>query len=975
MEFILTNKCKDYIMQAENGLKLQIKGFALLIDKEQILNSKDSKDPKDLNLIDFYRSNPTLDSEIIVTDPRKSGKDILDNLFDMTYVPSVELMTTTTTEDEEEIKTDNYYPFGTYNITIDKSLYPFAKYGLIGTFDAVLVIGQVYKEYSGYLKEVNKSFLAAIITNENGFVLDDNTKSYNITWNFTIADSESLDLQLTENYTTFSADHSMQMKDNQTTQIDSLFIVPADNLDYDNEINIIGKETHDYLEDPTEYVPLIGTYDNKNIILADDTEKINNYWNVDANVCIFDRHDLPVVKPQIMLSYASANELETTGESGEYITDSIAITYSNRNNVFSINQTNGNDKVQVNLFPENIVEENKFCVDPSIKPFNYTTISAWSAQSDNSRFFKYNSNGGHYLNDTFNTFEFNSLNNDLDESNDNTFIKSNNNELSANNNTLMLDSDYNRFYDVNSATLINSHNNTIRTHYDENQINDITMIGTNKFNTDLNESDVFAYNIENVALIGTNEYSKAINSCKPDKKVLTLTNRNNITGKFEATASNGSTATVKVSYTTDISSRNSPELDIGYNTSIGYKGLLLTNNVYEQAFSGNFVKPSDYTVLFGNYNAYTNPYTIKNTSYSSMTAYFKECKGIVYKSASSGLTADGTVINIEDKPVNVLHFENHQDNFYCSESNSASFNSISSDEGDYSLNKLVVFGGGDSYTDTSWQDGFTPAENVVKSNSYSDFVKRIDLFSIEKDSYQLTHNNSYDDNPSCSATNVTYIPSMFAVRGWEKPVQKYSYRYTSAWNSDNTNIITKKELYKNINNYNLQNAVYTPDTIYVPLNRSSNDVYHIDLKQIYDYVNDDYIAGIPRNLNNTELNTQINNLETKNVTYVVKTDGIKIGKEVKYVLNISDILTILQNKGITIGNNGAYGTDTKNYTIYLINTNAEKELLFNAIRLYKYGGTLQAVRTIKPGQCQKIVYKNNGYNGEYGIMNFDYYRE
>jgi hypothetical protein len=216
---------------------------------------------------------------------------------------------------------------------------------------------------------------------------------------------------------------------------------------------------------------------------------------------------------------------------------------------------------------------------------------------------------------------------------------------------------------------------------------------------------------------------------------------------------------------------------------------------------------------------------------------------------------------------------------------------------------------------------------------------------------------------------------MFAVRGWEKPVQKYSYRYTSAWNSDNTNIITKKELYKNINNYNLQNAVYTPNTIYVPLNRSSNDVYHIDLKQIYDYVNDDYIAGIPRNLNNTELNTQINNLETKNVTYVVKTDGIKIGKEVKYVLNISDILTILQNKGITIGNNGAYGTDIKNYTIYLINTNAEKELLFNAIRLYKYGGTLQAVRTIKPGQCQKIVYKNNGYNGEYGIMNFDYHRE
>ena len=107
--------------------------------------------------------------------------------------------------------------------------------------------------------------------------------------------------------------------------------------------------------------------------------------------------------------------------------------------VFSINDITGNDNIQANLFPEDIHEENKFCVDPEYKPYNNTVISAWSAESANNRFFKLHSNGGSYSS-AYNTIEISSKGNNLFSCSSNDFYISNNNNLFSSNSSEFINS-------------------------------------------------------------------------------------------------------------------------------------------------------------------------------------------------------------------------------------------------------------------------------------------------------------------------------------------------------------------------------------------------------------------------------------------------------------------------------------------------------------------------------------------------------
>ena len=231
---------------------------------------------------------------------------------------------------------------------------------------------------------------------------------------------------------------------------------------------------------------------------------------------------------------------------------------------------------------------------------------------------------------------------------------------------------------------------------------------------------------------------------------------------------------------------------------------------------------------------------------------------------------------------------------------------------------------------------------------------------------------------------------MFAVRGWKKPVQKYHYRFTSGWNDDNTRIIINnnfEDMTQSINNYHLQNTIYTPDSILFPMIRSSNDVYRLNIEHIYDYIKGNTIQGVTRHINYAPLQNKENEFMSRRYTYVYRTAGVKGFKGAKgakglkgmrYKMFIEDLFDGLNKKGANIHSSGVKGTNSKCYTIYLFNENPTETLTFKGIRMRKVGSsyqTLRATRYIRPGEIQRIMYIDNGYNGEYGVVNFGYFNE
>lgn len=1095
MKITITNKCKEYILNAENGIKFQVKGYAFLVDNERILAKKGA----DVQLKNLYRKNPTEEDELIVLNPLKnSNQDILYRLFDTTYVPATELKTT-----------DNY-PFGTYKFRFDQGLNPNKKGGFCcadyncSQFDAILVIGQKFDEYPTYVKEEERSFLAAYITPENDnekFKLDnlyDTTGtgpvSRVISWVFSLGefDESPVKVLYDEDYKDLMKNYSL--KDNQTTMIhignedsnrNALFLVQSSSVgtQYDEVIN--------NLELNQGFAGnFAGTYEPTNIILTDETEKVNNLWNVKPAITIFDDHNSPIAKPQMMLSYSCDNDLTI---------NSLAITYSKDTNkqVFSINDVTGNDTIQANLFPEDLHEENKYCVDPEYKPYNNTVVSAWSAESANNRFFKLHSNGGHYIGfHVYNTFELSSKGTNLSACSSNTFYVSNYNTLNKSVLSEFIHSNNNNINLLSNASFIDSHNvmfNDVAPQASSTPVlTGHTLIGVNgeenryllySVPTDMTgnvSSQVVQGSYSNYTHIGTNKFTQFYNDFgtlsitgfteRGNKVQLPILNDiKHIKGKVTVTAasSKSDTTTGKVF--------NRPiELDINYNyfnentqefdtilnldnfALIGHEGLLASRAFYKdwaypgreyEGYSnslkkGNWVltgtptgrNPNDFTIVFGNYNSLLNT----NKSSPRLTYYYDYAtsKGGIYDYYRSYIN-DGLVLDSNSvvssiynssntyncNYINYPFFINQQDNAFCKVVPSTTtglyyaFRAITTDEGDYSLNKLLVVGGGEGYTDNIQDTIFSPAENVSKEKHYYEVAKRIDVFSVEKDSYQLVHNNTYDLNPSLSATKVGYIPGMFAVRGWEKPVQKYHYRYTSAYNGkapSGVNIISAS-LVTSPNTYNLQNTIYTPTGMLIPLIRSSNDGYKLNIEHINDYIKGSTITGISKRVNFTNLQKKYDEFIQKRYTFVYKTPGVctvtfkkgaKGGKGTKgtkgfkgmkgykgskglikgrdytvdwrYRLYIDDLFNGLNTKGIKLRGNGVKGIKSRVYTIYLVNENKKHTITFKGIRMRKVGAkyqTLMTTRYIHPGMTQRIMFVDNGANGQYGVMNFNYYNE
>ena len=285
-----------------------------------------------------------------------------------------------------------------------------------------------------------------------------------------------------------------------------------------------------------------------------------------------------------------------------------------------------------------------------------------------------------------------------------------------------------------------------------------------------------------------------------------------------------------------------------------------------------------------------------------------------------------------------------------------------------------------------------------------EYIKKMNLFSVENNGLLTVHNNNYDDVPT-SDVKHNLNRDFFAVRDWAK-YDSLDERFA-----------------------NLQNCCYAPDAIYFPKRTAHNEEWKLRIRELYYLITDSYIKTNASMLKTNALNQAIADFYTNNTTYLLKlgpiityaikgvwrkgakgskgvkgvTAGTKGKKGMKglkglkgtkgakgyyekivienkqYKYTLPDILNaIYAEYGQRIMNSGNLGKDDKTYTFYCINEDSENYLWFKGVRIRQLTKgryqTLNVVKGCKPYGVQRIVYKNNGYNGEYGVMNFQYSR-
>lgn len=283
-----------------------------------------------------------------------------------------------------------------------------------------------------------------------------------------------------------------------------------------------------------------------------------------------------------------------------------------------------------------------------------------------------------------------------------------------------------------------------------------------------------------------------------------------------------------------------------------------------------------------------------------------------------------------------------------------------------------------------------------------EYLKRMNIFSVENNGLLTVHNNNYDDIPTSDVIH-NLNRDFFAVRSWAK-YDSLSERFA-----------------------NLQNCCYATDGIFFPKRTAHNEEWKLRLKELQYLITDSYIKTNASMLKTNALNQAIADFYSNNTTYLLKlgpiisyaikgvwhkgqkgskgvkgqTKGTKGKKGMKglkglkgtkgskgwyekimitnkrYKYTLADILLAVKNEyGQEIEDSGNLGKDTRTYTFYCLNEDSENDLYFKGVRIrQKKDGnyqTLNAVKGCKPYSIQRLVYKNNGYNGEYGIMNFNY---
>lgn len=1005
MEITFTNVCKDKIVHAKDGIKFALKGYAFYSDQLPIGTSI-----KDLTIGD-------LDPEYIVLDEYKEqeGKT-KDRLFDMTYIPSLE---GTVVETDQQTQAQTMLgQFGTYEIVINKGLFK----TLPLTVKSILLFGEEMREESHAVIDENRIFLAGVIPfetlfDENEFVpkklaLQLSFSDFTDISNANILVDETFD-EVTENEC-FNNLNLIQLADNFALTPDSK------NNDYTEDYQMIQYDTRNGESGPvnTKFFP-------GGITLFDKTEKINNPWNIEPKVYVGLKRPNDISLPHAQLYY-----FNKTDDGIEL--NSLSMTYNPDLGYLAINQEAGIDNVQVDIFPEDTEEENKKCLKDKIKRAN-TTIN-YSAVSSCKSFVRFDADNSNYGDGAYHIFEANNKNNTI-SSNDlkseyvSLIYSDNNKLLGENNEVLVMDSDNNTLGNgTNDFVLINTNDsNVINTprHYDNGdaigtstvQLNNNVLISVSGLNSKIekiNDLDELNFESNNITFIGKNEETTYV-----PETVNNMLEFDNIKSVNALFTKYYTTQTDTGSAKAEMTVRDYVNIDLLENDSysasqivdnqalIGFNGLTVNkipnteifwSNKYQIGVDKDSNKPEyyyygemtaqpnrNYSVVFGNYNANDNVNAIgalKNLTVTEAFALKGHYGNYKDTSFSSVYNPEFTFATDEEHAeegtvttnIHRLYFKHTQDSLYAVPSMQNDWTTLTADEGDYGLNKIVVVGNGAQFTDKNIT-AHSPAEFASKYTNYADNCRRINLFSIEKNSMQLVHNGFYDPDPHYSATNVVNFPSMFAVRGVDEVEMPYTYHFYSATNPNTNKMEIRHELYANKNKFNLHNAVYTPTGIFIPLYRSSNDLYKMEFENVKKLLD-----GTVEKASNSTTTTTLTNI-TKNYkqyTHILPTKGLKFrdkttGKITSYTeFDMNRLIDwYKEEEGITIPEFSPSNKDPNLYTFYIINNSYENDLTVNGSRINKSGNRVQYLyktKTIPKGRCLRVDYK-----GRLGVVNFDYW--
>lgn len=984
VKITFTDVCKNKIIHAKGGINFALKGYAFY-------NGDFENDLNTIKLTD-------LNEDYVIYNEYKNGTTIKDKLFDMTYIPALEGKIINQTEEGD----DFIGQFGTYDIALNKGLFK----TLPVSFKYIILYGEELSENLKTLQSRNKFYVAAIIEYKDNYEVTEQNYPKKIFLQVSLSDftEDKLDGitpqvliddnfdEATENETAKNL-NLLEIYDNYTLTPDEK------NNDYTDDVKRIKYDVLNGEDGPanTKFIPA-------NLGILDKTEKINNNWNLKPRVFVGQKNPTDVTVPHIQLFNGDSENL-----------NSLSIQYDTDNRYVTINQDEGIYSIQADFFPEDIDAENKICLKDKIKRSN-TTVNYGDTSACES-YFRFDSNESKYGNGTYRIFEFDNRGNKLESNelptkNVSMIYSDRNTFLGNDENVVVLDSDYNTVGNcLNDLTLINTFNSNLIAKKDEENttvLNNNILIGVTGL--DFNVDSKLTAN--NITFIGKNKKSKFVT--ETPSNVLEFDEIKSVKGLFNHTFNNGTDSDI-ISDTVQIGLSETDKFDyeqlLENQSLIGFEGLTVNKvpqreffypcqyeigyskelNQYDYYYYGTPVTAQtarNYSVVFGNYNANHNLTALSAAQELTISQAFA-FKGVNLTfnpdtRFSSFYNKDFTYSTAKVDPtasayanIHRLFFNNTQDSIFAFDEYSACWSDISADEGDFGLNKIVVVGNGVNKTDID-VTGHSPAEFASKVTDYNSNCRRMDLFSIEKNSFQLVHNGVYDDNPHYSATNVENIPSMFAVRGFDPVTQEYIYHYTWATSSDaNHTRFIKPELYQNINQYNLHHSVYTPTGIYIPLQRSSNDLYKMAFKNVKGLI-DGNVIKTNKNLNYDA----IKKLEKfDQYSFVIKTKGLQVkgsdGKLVtKHDFDMATIVDFYALKGIKIPMSNMNGDNTNVYTFYILNNNPRKGLNFKGFRMNKNGNSVQTLyknKYIPKGRCLRVDYMDCATKGKYGVMNFDYW--
>lgn len=984
VKITFTDVCKNKIIHAKGGINFALKGYAFY-------NGDFENDLNTIKLTD-------LNEDYVIYNEYKNGTTIKDKLFDMTYIPALEGKIVNQSEEGD----DFIGQFGTYDIALNKGLFK----TLPVSFKYIILYGEELSENLKTLQSRNKFYVAAIIEYKDNYEVTEQNYPKKIFLQVSLSDFTEDKLEgitpqvliddnfdeATENETAKNL-NLLEIYDNYTLTPDEK------NNDYTDDVKHIKYDVLNGEDGPanTKFIPA-------NLGILDKTEKINNNWNLKPRVFVGQKNPTDVTVPHIQLFNGDSENL-----------NSLSIQYDTDNRYVTINQDEGIDSIQADFFPEDIDAENKICLKDKIKRSN-TTVNYGDTSACES-YFRFDSNESKYGNGTYRIFEFDNRGNKLESNelptkNVSMIYSDRNTFLGNDENVVVLDSDDNTVGNcLNDLTLINTFNSNLIAKKDEENttvLNNNILIGVTGLDFNVNSK----LTANNITFIGKNKKSKFVT--ETPSNVLEFDEIKSVKGLFNHTFNNGTDSDI-ISDTVQIGLSETDNFDyeqlLENQSLIGFEGLTVNKvpqreyfypcqyeigyskelNQYDYYYYGTPVTAQtarNYSVVFGNYNANHNLTALSAAQELTISQAFA-FKGVNLTfnpdtRFSSFYNKDFTYSTAKDDPtasayanIHRLFFNNTQDSIFAFDEYSACWSDISADEGDFSLNKIVVVGDGVNKTDID-VTGHSPAEFASKVTDYNSNCRRMDLFSIEKNSFQLVHNGVYDDNPHYSATCVENIPSMFAVRGFDPVTQEYIYHYTWATSSDanNTRFI-KPELYQNINQYNLHHSVYTPTGIYIPLQRSSNDLYKMAFKNVKGLI-DGNVIKTNKNLNYDS----IKKLEKfDQYSFVIKTKGLQVkgsdGKLVtKHDFDMATIVDFYALKGIKIPMSNMNGDNTNVYTFYILNNNPRKGLNFKGFRMNKNGNSVQTLyknKYIPKGRCVRVDYMDCATKGKYGVMNFDYW--